>query len=191
MDDITIAGESLELLRQALLQMKRRQTPSGMWEITCRLEPRLGLPLFRAVMRVEAELLLLDADSFGEPDYEQRTHTQRRADAFVALVVRIGDALGIPMRPDSMVSSMATKKVTITLPDEQVEQIRALVAAGSAPSVSGFVQHSVGVALDDVAGWGAMLAEALTATGGPLSDAERAWADDITRPPKRRRKSVA
>ena len=69
--------------------------------------------------------------------------------------------------------------------ERQLEQIRALVQAGAAPSVSGFVQHAVGVALDDVAGWGAMLAEALRQTGGALSDDERAWADDIlgdTRP---------
>ena len=42
------------------------------------------------------------------------------------------------------------------------------MAAGKASSVSGFVQHAVGVALDDVAGWGAVLAEALVATGGPV-----------------------
>ena len=54
-----------------------------------------------------------------------------------------------------------------------------LVEAGSAPSVSGFVQHSVEVALDDVAGWGALLAEALRRTGGTLSEEERAWADGL------------
>ena len=78
-----------------------------------------------------------------------------------------------------MVVGMATKKVTITLDETQVEQIRALVQARTASSVSGFVQHAVAVALDDVAGWGAMLAEALRETGGALSDDERAWADDI------------
>jgi hypothetical protein len=46
-------------------------------------------------------------------------------------------------------------------------------------AVSGFVQHAVSVALDDVAGWGAMLAEALRETGGALSDGERAGADDV------------
>src|SRR6185437_9527745 len=46
----------------------------------------------------------------------------------------------------SMVSSMATTKVTITLQDEQLEEIRALVNAGEAASVSGFVQHAVTVA---------------------------------------------
>jgi Arc/MetJ-type ribon-helix-helix transcriptional regulator len=74
---------------------------------------------------------------------------------------------------------MATRKVTVTLDEAQLEQIRSLVRAGAAPSVSGFVQHAVGVALDDVAGWGAILAEALRQTGGALSDDERAWADDV------------
>ena len=78
-----------------------------------------------------------------------------------------------------MVTGMATKKVTVTLDETQLERIRALVEAGSAPSVSGFVQHSVEVALDDVAGWGALLAEALRQTGGTLSEEERSWADGI------------
>lgn len=78
-----------------------------------------------------------------------------------------------------MVFGMATKKVTVTLDESQLQRIRALVDAGSAPSVSGFVQHAVSVALDDVAGWGALLAEALRQTGGALSDQERAWADAI------------
>jgi Arc/MetJ-type ribon-helix-helix transcriptional regulator len=78
-----------------------------------------------------------------------------------------------------MVIGMATKKVTVTLDQRQLDRIRALVDAGSATSVSGFVQHAVDVALDDVAGWGALLAEALRETGGALSDEERAWADGI------------
>lgn len=78
-----------------------------------------------------------------------------------------------------MVLGMATRKVTVTLEDAQLDAIRKLVSAGSASSVSGFVQHAVSVALDDVAGWGALLAEALRATGGPLTDEERAWADEL------------
>lgn len=78
-----------------------------------------------------------------------------------------------------MVVGMATKKVTITLDESQVERIRALVEAGTASSVSGFVQHAVRVALDDVAGWGAMLADALTDTGGELSRQEKRWADEV------------
>ena len=80
---------------------------------------------------------------------------------------------------NGMVTGMATRKVTVTLDEAQLARIRALVAAGTASSVSGFVQHAVGVALDDVAGWGALLAEALRETGGALSESERAWADDV------------
>ena len=78
-----------------------------------------------------------------------------------------------------MVRGMATRKVTVTLDEVQLDRIRSLVAEGRTPSVSGFVQHAVGVALDDVAGWGIALAEALDMTGGPLSDEERAWADGV------------
>lgn len=79
-----------------------------------------------------------------------------------------------------MVSGMATtKKVTVTLEAGQLDCIRALVENGTAPNVSAFVQHAVAVALDDVVGWGSLLAEALRQTGGPLSDEERAWADEV------------
>ncbi|MEN3359483.1 MAG: hypothetical protein V7637_3465 [Mycobacteriales bacterium] len=74
---------------------------------------------------------------------------------------------------------MATRKVTVTLPEEQVELIHRLVGQGKAASVSGFVQHAVAVAVDDIAGWGATLARALAETGGDLTAEERAWADRI------------
>lgn len=74
---------------------------------------------------------------------------------------------------------MATKKITITLDEDQLDRIRHLVSSGKAASVSGFVQHAVRVSLDDVAGWGALLADALTQTGGDLTADERAWADRI------------
>lgn len=90
-----------------------------------------------------------------------------------------------------MVLGMATRKVTVTLEESQLDQIRKLVAAGTASSVSGFVQHAVAVAIDDVAGWGALLAEALRETGGPLTDEERAWADDLLGTRPRRRGSAA
>lgn len=90
-----------------------------------------------------------------------------------------------------MVVGMATRKVTVTLGEEQLHQIRKLVDTGSATSVSGFVQHAVSVALDDVVGWGALLAEALRDTGGPLTDEERAWADGLLGNRRRRRGSAA
>jgi Arc/MetJ-type ribon-helix-helix transcriptional regulator len=90
-----------------------------------------------------------------------------------------------------MVDGMATKKVTITLEAAQLDRIRELVEVGKASSVSGFVQHAVGVSLDDIAGWGALLAEALRDTGGPLSHDEKAWADEMLGTQKRRTRSVA
>jgi Arc/MetJ-type ribon-helix-helix transcriptional regulator len=78
-----------------------------------------------------------------------------------------------------MDNGMATKKITITLEVEQYDAIRSLVDARTTKSVSAFVQHAVGVSLSDVAGWGALLAEALEQTGGPLTKAERHWADGV------------
>ena len=86
---------------------------------------------------------------------------------------------------------MATKKITITLESAQLDRVREFVEAGKASSVSGFVQHAVGVSLDDIAGWGALLAQALGDTGGPLSHDEKAWADEMLGNPKRRTRSVA
>jgi Arc/MetJ-type ribon-helix-helix transcriptional regulator len=88
---------------------------------------------------------------------------------------------------------MATTKVTITLENDQLEEVRRLVAAGQAPSVSGFVKHAVGVSLADVAGWGGMLAQALDQHGGPLTDKERKWADAVlqAKPKRKRRRRAA
>lgn len=92
-----------------------------------------------------------------------------------------------------MVIGMATVKVTITLEESQLEQIRALVDEGAARSVSSFVQHAVATGLDDAAVWAQMLDEALEETGGPLSKAEIARAEDVigAKPRKRRRSGVA
>jgi len=83
-----------------------------------------------------------------------------------------------------MVFGMATAKITITLGNDQLEEIRSLVAAGKVRSVSGFVQHAVGIALHDAAGWREALHDALEQTGGPLTQEERAWADAILSPSK-------
>jgi Arc/MetJ-type ribon-helix-helix transcriptional regulator len=76
-----------------------------------------------------------------------------------------------------MVIGMATAKITITLQQDQLEEIRALVAAGEAASVSGFVQHTVTIALHDAAGWKELLEGALEQTGGPLTEQERSWVE--------------
>lgn len=76
-----------------------------------------------------------------------------------------------------MVFGMASVKVTVTLEQAQLEQVRALVADGRASSVSGFVKHAVATSLDDVAAWALDIEDALARTGGPLTDDERRWAD--------------
>jgi len=95
-----------------------------------------------------------------------------------------------------MVIGMAKIKVTVTLDDQAVQSIHELVAKRQTPSVSGFVQHAVSLALQDVAGWNASLAEALDQTGGPLTDKEREWVDSLLveprrQPHRRRRKHAA
>jgi Arc/MetJ-type ribon-helix-helix transcriptional regulator len=87
-----------------------------------------------------------------------------------------------------MVIGMAMRKITITLGEDQIHEIRALVGAGQAPNLSAFVQHAVAVALSDAAGWKEMLEDALQQTGGPLTQKERAWADTLlsTREAKKR-----
>jgi Arc/MetJ-type ribon-helix-helix transcriptional regulator len=78
-----------------------------------------------------------------------------------------------------MVFGMATQKVTVTLPSEQIQEIRQLVDRGAARSVSGFVQRAVRRALEGGTAWDEELARSLEETGGPLTDEERAWADEM------------
>ena len=75
-----------------------------------------------------------------------------------------------------MVNGMATTKVTITLPDRQLAEIRKRIAARDSPSVSGFIQQAVRKSLDNAAEFRAMVDEGLKETGGPLKPKERAWA---------------
>ena len=71
---------------------------------------------------------------------------------------------------------MATAKITITLPDRQLEEIRKRVAARNSPSVSGFIQQAVQKSLENVAEFRAMAEDAVKKTGGPLKPKEPAWA---------------
>ena len=75
-----------------------------------------------------------------------------------------------------MVYSMATVKITITLPERQFEDIKKRVAAQESPSISGFIQRAVQKSLDNAAAFRAMLEEGLKQTGGPVTPKERAWA---------------
>jgi Arc/MetJ-type ribon-helix-helix transcriptional regulator len=84
---------------------------------------------------------------------------------------------------------MATTKLTVTLPDEQLTTIRQLVSTGQVASISAFVKRAVDIALADATAWDLALQQALEATGGPLTPEERAWADSVLAPPKPKRPS--
>lgn len=81
---------------------------------------------------------------------------------------------------------MATVKITITLKDKQLDEIRRRVTKHESASVSGFVQHAVQRALENCAEFSAMIEEGLVATGGPLTAEERAWARKVVTPKRRR-----
>jgi Arc/MetJ-type ribon-helix-helix transcriptional regulator len=75
-----------------------------------------------------------------------------------------------------MVNGMATTKITITVPDSQLAEIKKRVMAREASSISGFVQRAVQKSLENEAEFRAMIDEGLAATGGPLTARERTWA---------------
>jgi len=84
-----------------------------------------------------------------------------------------------------MVNGMATTKITITLPDRQIEEIRKRVAARESASVSGFIRQAVQKSLETAVEFRAIVDQALNATGGPLTPEERAWARRMLAPRKR------
>ena len=80
---------------------------------------------------------------------------------------------------------MATSKITITLPDIQIAEIRKRVAARESTSVSGFIQQAVQRSLQNAAEFHAMVNQAVEETGGPLTPKERAWARKMLSPQRR------
>lgn len=94
-NDIKIAGESLDDLARALRNVKSTTRPNGSVHIRLRMERNVAPPLLRAVMRIESELLLEDADRLsGDSACDTRTPEQRGADAFVELARRYAGAAG-------------------------------------------------------------------------------------------------
>jgi len=84
-----------------------------------------------------------------------------------------------------MVNGMATTKITITLPNRQLEEIRQRVAAQESPTISGFIQQAVQKSLENAAAFRTMIDDGLDATGGPPKPKERAWARRMLRARKR------
>jgi hypothetical protein len=94
--DELVAGETVGDLVAALRGLKFARLRSGM----ARLSGEIGPPVIRALMRLEAALLLADADELAaSPTTDLRTPEQRRADAFVRLGEELAHAAGIEL-PD-------------------------------------------------------------------------------------------
>ncbi|MBF6464603.1 hypothetical protein IU427_05325 [Nocardia beijingensis] len=91
MDSDLIAGERRADLLRALSYVSTESQPDGSYVVNGDLPPDVAPPFIRAIMRVEAELLLHDAELVTVEDGEPRTPEERRTDAFVALVLRVDD----------------------------------------------------------------------------------------------------
>jgi hypothetical protein len=93
---ILVAGEPADVILKVLMGMRDNHVPDadGMVSIQATIPQDHAAVLLRAIMRIEAELLLADAKEVGSSAAEPRTPQQRRADAFVALALRVADALG-------------------------------------------------------------------------------------------------
>lgn len=92
---ILVAGEPVSELVRAFLEFEMSERADGRYHIDADLGPDVAAPFVRALMRVEAELLLEDADAWGTEQYKDRTPPQRSADALVELITRCGAAVGL------------------------------------------------------------------------------------------------
>jgi Arc/MetJ-type ribon-helix-helix transcriptional regulator len=79
---------------------------------------------------------------------------------------------------------MATK-ITITLPDDQLAEIKRRVKAGWSKNVSDYLQDIVQKSFDNEVAFDAMLEESLMKSGGPATAKELAWARRMLKPKKR------
>jgi|tagenome__1003787_1003787.scaffolds.fasta_scaffold20830206_3 hypothetical protein len=84
-----VGGEPRELLRRAIACITMTEGPAGEGILSGQLPQELAEPFARALMRIEAELLLQDADLFTTSGGEIRTESERRADAFTAMILRL------------------------------------------------------------------------------------------------------
>jgi Arc/MetJ-type ribon-helix-helix transcriptional regulator len=84
-----------------------------------------------------------------------------------------------------MVKSMASVKVTITVPEKQLAAIRKKVAAGEATSISAYFQESVAQSLGGSSALLDLFDELLERSGGPLTAKEREAARAALHPRKR------
>ena len=95
-----IYGEHVEALLPGLQKLSRslRPSPDGLYRAEVRLTPDEVVPLQRALLRVEAELLCEDADQLATTEVG-RTYELRRADAVLRLVEAVAALRGRATAP--------------------------------------------------------------------------------------------
>lgn len=87
---IKLLDEDLDVLVQMFPYLELSLQKNGRGRLSAEGIPNeIAVPFFRALMRREARLLSEDADEMSKSMAEPRTHAQRRADAFVDLVLSI------------------------------------------------------------------------------------------------------
>ena len=86
-----------------------------------------------------------------------------------------------------MIGMTPKEKIAVSLPPHLVKAARKAVRAGRAPNVSAYVADALTekAKLDDLS---ELLDEMLAETGGPLTKAERDWADRVLDGKTRRRR---
>jgi len=89
--DQAVYGERIDDLLPALMAVRRamRRRSDGTWTASFELEPASGRPLRRALLRAEAERLLETADDTRPQQSECRSDGERRADAFMRVILAV------------------------------------------------------------------------------------------------------
>lgn len=90
-DSDLVAGERRTDLVRAAAHIVVKPKPNGRYSFNADIPAEVRPQFTRALMRVEAELMLHDADLIGAESGESRTPDQRRADALIALILRVND----------------------------------------------------------------------------------------------------
>lgn len=84
-----VAGEPRDVLVQAVLRFQLGPEVDGLSKAEAWLPPDLMTPFTRALYRIEAELLIADAETFTAEVGETRTQEERRHDALMTMLQRI------------------------------------------------------------------------------------------------------
>ena len=91
-----VAGEPVQVLTDLLAVLADRlvEQEDGSFAVQATFSAARDVPLRRALMRIEAELLLEDARWLQRASGPLRSHGERRGDALTLLSLRTGAALG-------------------------------------------------------------------------------------------------